>query len=202
LEKKLGQRAQKIQHQHPLAAVEVWGMDEHRLGLKPIIRRVWTRYGEQPIANVNWRYQWLWLYGFVHPSTGETYFWILPKVNIELFNKVLADFAKEFGVGKDKHIILTIDSSGWHTSKQVQVPEGLHLEFMPSHSPELQPAERLWPLINEPIANRSFTNLDELEEVLFQRCQVLMEQSSLIKGLTGFHWWSKTKAISFRCSRN
>jgi transposase len=202
LEKKLGQRAKKIQHQHPLAAVEVWAMDEHRLGLKPIIRRVWTRYGEQPIAKVNWRYQWLWLYGFVHPSTGETYFWILPKVNIELFNKVLADFAKEFGVGKDKHIILTIDSSGWHTSKQVQVPEGLHLEFMPSHSPELQPAERLWPLINEPIANRSFTNLDELEEVLFQRCQVLMEQSSLIKGFTGFHWWPKTKAISFRCSRN
>ena len=202
MEKKLGQRAQKIQHQHPLAAVEVWGMDEHRLGLKPIIRRVWTRYGEQPIANVNWRYQWLWLYGFVHPSTGETYFWILPKVNIELFNKVLADFAKEFAVGKNKHIILTIDQAGWHTSKQVQVPEGLHLEFMPSHSPELQPAERLWPLINEPIANRSFTNLDELEEVLFQRCQVLMEQSSLIKGLTSFHWWPKTKAISFRCNRN
>ncbi len=109
MEKKLGQGAKKIQHQHPLAAVEVWAMDEHRLGLKPIIKRVWTRYGEQPIAKVNWRYQWLWLYGFMYPSTGETYFWILPKVNIELFNKVLADFAKEFGVGKDKHIILTKD---------------------------------------------------------------------------------------------
>ena len=21
---------------------------------------------------VNWRFQWLWLYGFVHPSRGET----------------------------------------------------------------------------------------------------------------------------------
>ena len=59
-------------------------------------------------------------------------------------------------------------------SPQVIVPEGLHLEFMPSHSPELQPTERLWPLVNEPIANRSFQNLDELEEVLFQRCQVLL----------------------------
>jgi hypothetical protein len=97
-------------------------MDEHRLGLKPIIRRVWVGYGEQPIANVNWRYQWLWLYGFVHPSTGETYFWILPKVNIELFNKVLEDFAREFGVGNNKHIILTIDQAGWHTSPQVIVP--------------------------------------------------------------------------------
>ena len=181
MEKKRRAPAKRIQQQHPLAAVEVWGMDEHRLGLKPIIRRVWVGYGEQPIANVNWRYQWLWLYGFVHPSTRETYFWILPKVNLELFNLVLEDFAREFKVGKDKHIILTIDQAGWHTSPQVRVPEGLHLEFMPSHSPELQPAERLWPLVNEPIANRSFQNLDELEEVLFQRCQALLKQPSLIK---------------------
>jgi hypothetical protein len=159
LEKKRRAPAKRIQQQHPLAAVEVWGMDEHRLGLKPIIRRVWVGYGEQPIANVNWRYQWLWLYGFVHPSTRETYFWILPKVNLELFNLVLEDFAREFKVGKDKHIILTIDQAGWHTSPQVRVPEGLHLEFMPSHSPELQAAERLWPLVNEPIANRSFQKI-------------------------------------------
>jgi hypothetical protein len=42
-------------------------------------------------ARVHWRYQWLWLYGFVHPESGETYFWILPRVNITLFNQVLAD---------------------------------------------------------------------------------------------------------------
>jgi len=101
-----------------------------------------------------------------------------------------------------KHIILAIDEAGWHTSPQVRLPEDLHLEFMPSHSPELQPAERLWRLINEPIANRSFKNLDKLEEVLFQRCQVLLKQPSLIKGITCFYWWSKTQAISFRCNRN
>ena len=56
------------------------------------------------------------------------------------------------------HIILTIDQAGWHTSPQVKIPQGLHLEFLPSHSPELQPVERLWPLVNEPIANRSFKN--------------------------------------------
>ncbi len=29
--------------------------------------------GKTPIADVNWRFQWLWLYAFVHPKTGETY---------------------------------------------------------------------------------------------------------------------------------
>jgi len=41
----------------------------------------------------------------VHPQSGETYWWILPKVNINLFNRVLADFAKHFGPGKNKQII-------------------------------------------------------------------------------------------------
>jgi hypothetical protein len=53
------------------------------------------------------------------------------------------------------------------------------------------------------IANCSFKNLDELEEVLFGRCQVLLKQLSIIKAiaLVGariiafFHWWPKTKAL-------
>ena len=38
----------------------------------------------------------------------------------------------------------------------------------PPHSPELQPAERLWPLVDEPIANRAFADLDALETVLVE----------------------------------
>jgi hypothetical protein len=41
--------------------------------------------GEQPTARVHWRYQWLWVYGFVQPHSGENYWWLLPKVNIKLF---------------------------------------------------------------------------------------------------------------------
>ncbi len=123
--KKLTHTVKQVRCDYPGAVVEVWAMDEHRLGLKPVLRRVWVPRGEQPIAKVHWRYQWLWLYGFVRPETGESYFWILPRVNITLFNQVLADFAREFGVSKDKQIILVIDQAGWHTSEQVKVPEGL-----------------------------------------------------------------------------
>lgn len=78
--------------------------------------------------------------------------------------------------------------------EQVQVPFGLHLMPLPPHSPELQPAERLWPVTNEPIANQSFPSLNALEEKLFQRCQVLLQQQALIQGLTDYHWWPKTEA--------
>lgn len=42
-----------------------------------------------------------------------------------------------------KHILLAVDRAGWHISHNLKIPEGLHLTFLPSHSPELQPAERL-----------------------------------------------------------
>lgn len=56
--------------------------------------------------------------------------------------------------------------------------EGTELEFLPARSPELQPAERLWPLVNERVANRLFEDLEELEEALVERCLALLEQQS------------------------
>ena len=79
-------------------------------------------------------------------------------------------------------------------TEQVVLPEGLHLEFIPRSSPELQPAQRLWSLTNESIANRSFKALDQLEEMVFHRCRNLLNQRELIRGLTYFHWWPKVAA--------
>ena len=53
--KKLDRVVEQVQTDHPEADVEVWTMDEQRLGLKPVLRDVWVPEGEQPIANVNWR---------------------------------------------------------------------------------------------------------------------------------------------------
>ncbi len=40
--KKLVAQVTQVQKKHPKADVEVWTMDEHRVGLKPIIRRIWV----------------------------------------------------------------------------------------------------------------------------------------------------------------
>lgn len=192
MEKKLKLRTIELQNQYPNAKVEVWAMDEHRVGLKPVLRRIWVPWWDTPTAEVHWRFQWVWVYGFVHPESGETYWWVLPRVNTHLFNQVLADFAREFGLGDRKHVLLTVDRAGWHMSKEVQIPHGLHLEFLPPYSPELQPAERLWTLTNEPIANNYFKSINELEDALVARCQVLLEHKGFISRLTCYHWWPKT----------
>jgi transposase len=125
-------------------------------------------------------------------NQGKPKEWLLPKVNSQIFSQVLADFADYFGLGKNKQVLLVLDRAKWHTSKSLLIPEGIHLEFLPSYSPELQPAERLWPLTNEPIVNKTFESIQELEEVLSDRLKVLSEQPQFISGLTCFHWWPKT----------
>ncbi len=178
-----------VKQAHPDAAITVWAEDEHRLGLLPVVRRVWAPCGQPPIAPVRRRYQWLYVYGFVRPRTGQTWWSLLPTVSAEAFSLALAAFARDEGIGPDRRAVLVLDQAGWHTAKGLTVPEGVHLAFLPAYSPELQPAERLWGLVDAPIANRTFSDLDALEEVLAERCRMLEQQRSRIKPLTRYHWW-------------
>jgi len=171
--------------------VEVWAFDEHRLGLKPIVGKVWAKRGHRPIVLVHHRYQWLYLYAFVCPETGQSEWLILPSVNVTWFNRALQEFAQAVGAGANKQVLLVIDGAGWHRAKQVVIPEGIHLEFLPPYSPELQPAERLWQLSDEPLVNRKFDTLDALEAILATRCVKLSTMPDVIRGHTLFHWWKE-----------
>lgn len=85
-------------------------------------------------------------------------------------------------------MLLVEDNAGWHRSKKANIPEGITVEFLPAYSPELQPAERLWTLVDEPLVNQYFETIEELEEVLVLRCNVLREMKAEIKNLTHYHW--------------
>jgi hypothetical protein len=187
--KKLPEEVDKLQQAYPEARIELWSQDEHRIGLKPILRRIWARKGSHVRAVVRPRYQWMYLYGFVQPQSGATSWLLMPTVTTTAFSLALSAFAQEQGVGSNKHILLVMDQAGWHKSRDLRLPEGLHLLFLPSHSPELQPAERLWPLTNEPLANRVFRSLDELEDVQAERCRWLQAHPDITRGQTSFHWW-------------
>ena len=80
------------------------------------------------------------------------------------------------------------DNAGWHRSQKVQIPLGIEVEFLPPYSPELQPAERLWKLVDEPLVNECFESLDEIEELLVKRCNILSNMKEEIRSLTNYHW--------------
>jgi transposase len=169
----LPQTVDRIKKRYPKASVELWGEDEHRIGLLPIIRRVWAPKGLRPVVNVQHRYQWMYLVGFVCPQKGESFWLIVPTVTLEAFEKCLKEFAQFYNLGKGKKVILVIDRAGYHQEKNLKVPIGIILEWLPAYSPQLQPAERLWVLSNEGVANKHFASLDILEEQQIKRCQML-----------------------------
>jgi transposase len=181
-------KVKELEERYPQAKIEVWFFDEHRLGLKPILRKVWSKRGERPIAIVEHRYEWLYVYGFVEPKTGRTQWYLIPSVNIDWMNVVLKIFAAEEGVGEEKKILLVQDRAGWHRSEKVKVPEGIIREFLPPYSPELQPAERLWLMVDEPLVNEHVGSIKELEDILSKRCCVLQEMREEIKAITNYHW--------------
>lgn len=149
--------------------------------------------GERPTAHFERGYEWTYLYGFVHPQSGEVFWMILPTVSTEVFSLALREFAKEVGAGKERRILLVVDKAGWHTGGEVDLPEGIDLEFLPKGSPELMPAERLWPLTNEALANGLFEEIEEVEEALVRRCVELLDQPGVIRDLTNYHWWPQEK---------
>jgi transposase len=112
----------------------------------------------------------------VEPTTGRTMWNVSNAVCKEMFEAVLADFAKSIGVGNKKRVVIQLDQAGWHGPQNLTVPDGVRLVFQPSHSPELQPAEHLWQFVDEPLANTYFDTIDRLDKVVGERCVALMEQ--------------------------
>lgn len=174
--------------------MEVWAEDEHRIGLKPILRRVWCKRGRRPLITVQPRYKWVYLYGFVCPQSGQTFWLLLPQVSVAVWTVVLAEFAAAIGAGPNKQVVLVIDQAGWHISDDVVVPDGIHLVLLPPYSPELQPAERLWSLSNQALVNQHFADLDALIDAQAEQCRRLCEQPECIRAHTLFHWWPEAEA--------
>ena len=164
-------------------------MDEHRLGLKPILGKVWAERGKTPPAPVRHRYEWLYLYSFACPHSGENQHWVCSTVNTATFQEVMNRFAADTQAGVQRDIVLVLDGAGWHATPPLRCPEGVHLVFLPPYSPELQPAERLWQWTDQPLKNRCVASLAALQAVLERQGARLEGQGQKVKALTGFHWW-------------
>ena len=89
-----------------------------------------------------------------------------------------------------------LDDAGRHGAPGLAVPDGLRLVHLPPpdqvrgrlHTPELQPAETLWTHLDEPIVNRHFDTLAELDVAVARQCVALHADRDRIKGQAGFHW--------------
>lgn len=188
VQKKLELAVEALKEEHPSEQIEAWCEDEARFGLKPILRRVWSPKGERPIAEVDARYEWLWLYAAVHPTTGHVFWLVLPRLDSACVQAFLDEFAKEHAP-EGKRIVLVWDGAPARRANSLKVPERITLISLPAYTPELNPGERVWPLVKEGVANQAHETLNELEQQVCSRCQKISAEE--ISALTNYHWWPK-----------
>ena len=166
----------------------MWAEDEARLGLEPIARRVWALRGHRPSSRGRTKYQWLYVYGFVHPASGRNLELLLPVADAEWTSRALEEFVGWADPHGETVPVLLWDNAGWHGAADLVVPPDVVLHPLPPHTPELQPTEPLWPLVREVVANKSFEELEAMEEPLVQRCRWLIDHPEVVRGAVGFDW--------------
>jgi transposase len=125
----------------------------------------------------------------VHPQTGRVFWLVLPHLASEMMQLFLDEFAREHAT-HGKRVVLVVDGASAHRAKSLRVPERLTLVSLPAYTPELNPAERLWPLVKEGVANRTQKSLASLEEAVCGRCQRITAEQ--VTALTSYHWWPTT----------
>ena len=131
----------------------------------------------------------MWLIAFVEPTSGRNIWFLVPGLNTIVFQVVLDSFARGLKIEENKKILLVLDQAPWHTTGKLIAPRGVELVFLPPYSPELQPAEHLWALSDKVLFNKTFDDLDQLENVLVAQCENLMASEDVVSRATLFYWW-------------
>jgi len=149
----------------PAQPVRLWGLDEHRYGLLPVIRRVWGRRGVRVHAPYATKYQW----GYLHEALevdGDNRVELLftPAIDRDIHALFLQQIADSDP--KALHVVIQ-DQAGFHLPiDDARLPKNLRLLPLPPYCPELNPVERFGGLLKAAVANRLYPNLRKLEDHL------------------------------------
>ncbi len=140
--------------------VEIWAMDESRLGLQTVRRRRLTARGTKPVGPCQHRFENFYLYGAIAPGSGDGYFLGLPKLNVDMFQLFLERFA---AARPNTLNVLLVDNSRCHTVHALKIPANVRLVRQAPYAPELNPAERVWQALKADLAWQCFPDLAALQ---------------------------------------
>jgi hypothetical protein len=85
-------------------------------------------------------------------------------------------------------LVVLVDNAGWHMAKALKVPANVRLYPLPPCTQERQPAERLWPLVRERMADWELDHRVAPGGRLRRACDWLADHPEVVQGAVGFHW--------------
>ena len=168
-----------------------WCEDETRLGLKTIQRRRLTLKGIKPVCQVQWQYKTFYLYGVIEPQSGESFFFEFCHLDTICFEKFLELFSQTYP--EDLHII-QLDNGSFHSSLHLNLPDNIILLFQPSHTPQVNPIERLWEEIKKELSWELFDSLEGLRVAVEEIIAKLSQK--MIASVTGWDFILDALSVS------
>ncbi len=161
--------------------------DEARFGRISTVRRCWAPSGMRPRVG----YQQVRVYRnavlAVSPSDGRISALVVAgAVDHHVMNSFLLETKVRF---PGRYCILFLDGAGAHISHDLVVPPDMHLELLPTYSPELNPVESVWDYVREHyFANRILATIGRVENRLCQAFRDLDMDPRLVQSIAGFDW--------------
>jgi len=141
-----------------------------------------TARGISPITKFKQSFQNTYLYGSYSPIDGDAFVCEMEHVNTSVFENYLKDFSQHRPL---QYKIVIIDNAGFHSTKNINVPDNIYLLRIPPYSPELNPCEQVWKHIKQKIKNKSFDSLKLLKQWLYEMVENM--DSKTIKSIVSNH---------------
>lgn len=119
-----------------------------------------TAKGVRPKVKFQHKFATTYLYGSYSPIDGDSFVYEINGVSTSIFEAYLHEFSKH---RPDQAKIVVIDNAGFHSTKNINIPNNIHLIRIPPYSPELNPCEQVWAWIKNKYKNRVFEDIEDLK---------------------------------------
>jgi transposase len=158
--------------------------DEACFGRISTLGRSWAPEHIRPLTPRQIVREYTYVYAVVAPEDGEMTSLILPSADTSMMNVFLQHVSHMYS---KYFLVIQVDQAGWHSSKDLIIPENIRFIPQPAYSPELNPVEHIWDELREKsFTNRLFPSLDAVIDTLCEQLQQLENNSVLVHSMTYF----------------
>ena len=169
--------------EHP---VRVMFQDEARFGRLSNPRRCWAPASVRPVVGRALVREYVYVYAAVTPKDGKLDWMTSAQMNTASMNAFLGLISRRY---PDEYVVMVLDGAASHRSRDLRVPSNMALIRLPSYSPELNPAEKIWDEIREKeFANRVFDSLGAAITQAIWGLKRLELAPSALRSLTYWSW--------------
>ena len=110
-----------------------------------------------------------------------------PNINTDITNVFFEQFCKE--ADPNVHVVMVWDRAGFHTSKDLKVPDNVTIVPLPPYSPELNPTEQIWNMLRRDyFANRVFDSLAAAIKQAEKGLATMAADKIAMKSLSNWPW--------------